>query len=265
MEPILPVGEDGSMKWIFMALLALSCQAAELKPQTSEQFDRYVHQAEQRLNERQKFLWLDGFPEKVQRARQGAIVVEPFGTKPTTPVESGLIHDWVGTVFLPGVSLERTLAMVRDYPRHKEIYKPEVVDSRILSHEDNHYRIFLRLLKKQVITVVLDTEHDVQYVPLDATRWRSNSRTVRISQVEKAGKPDEKVLPPGTGEGFLWRLNSYWRFMERDGGTWVECEAISLTRDIPTGLNWIVQPIIRNLPKDSLESTLKETRAAFVK
>ena len=113
--------------------------------------------------------------------------------------------------------------------------------------------------------MVLDTEHDVEYVPVDATRWRSNSRTVRISQVEKAGKSEERVLPPGTGEGFLWRLNSYWRFMERDGGTWVECEAVSLTRDIPTGLNWIVQPIIRSLPKDSLESTLKETRAALVK
>lgn len=253
------------MKWILLAMLALSGQAAELKPQTSEQFDRFIRQVEQRLDERKNFLWVDESPDRAKRARQGAVVVQPFGTKPLMPVDSGLVHDWVGAIFLPGVGLAQTLAMVRDYPRHKEVYKPEVADSRILSHQDNHYRIFLRLLKKQVITVVLDTEHDVDYVPLDAARWRSNSRTVRISQVEKAGKPEEKVLPPGTGEGFLWRLNSYWRFMERDGGTWVECEAISLTRDIPTGLNWIVQPIIRSLPKDSLESTLKETRAALVK
>jgi hypothetical protein len=83
--------------------------------------------------------------------------------------------------------------------------------------------------------------------------------------VDKPGKPNEHDLPPGTGQGFLWRLNSYWRFRERDGGTWVECEAISLTRDVPVGLGWIVQPIIQDLPKQSLESTLRETRAALEK
>jgi hypothetical protein len=63
----------------------------------------------------------------------------------------------------------------------------------------------------------------------------------------------------------LWKLNSYWRFEERDGGTWLECEAISLTRDVPTGLGWIVLPIIRDLPKQSLENTLRSTRAALAK
>jgi hypothetical protein len=43
----------------------------------------------------------------------------------------------------------------------------------------------------------------------------------------------------------------------------VECQAVSLTRDIPTGFGWIVDPIIRNLPKESLENTLKSTRAAL--
>jgi hypothetical protein len=81
--------------------------------------------------------------------------------------------------------------------------------------------------------------------------------------VENPGRPDEREKPPGTGEGFLWRLNSYWRFAERDGGVWVECQAVSLTRDIPTGFGWIVDPIIRNLPKESLENTLRSTRAAL--
>jgi hypothetical protein len=83
--------------------------------------------------------------------------------------------------------------------------------------------------------------------------------------VENPGKPDEREKPPGTGEGFLWRLNSYWRFLERDAGVWVECQAVSLTRDIPTGLGWLVNPIITNLPKESLENTLRSTRAAMGK
>jgi hypothetical protein len=153
--------------------------------------------------------------------------------------------------------------MVQDYNHHKDLYKPEVLDSRLLSRQGDDFRIYLRLLKKKVITVVLNTEHEVKYTRLDATRWRSASRTTKIAEVENAGKPDEREKPPGAGEGFLWRLNSYWRFAERDGGVWVECEAISLTRDIPTGLGWLVDPIIRNLPKESLENTLRATRAAL--
>jgi hypothetical protein len=180
-------------------------------------------------------------------------------------VANGLVHDWVGSVFIPGVSVEKTLAMVQDYDHHKDVYRPDVIDSKLISRTGNDYRIYLRLLKKKIITVVLASEHEVKYTPISETRWRSASRTTKIAEVEQAGKADEKEKAPGTGEGFLWRLNSYWRFEERDGGTWVECEAVSLTRDIPTGLGWIVEPIIRELPKESLANTLWLTRAALVK
>jgi hypothetical protein len=102
-----------------------------------------------------------------------------------------------------------------------------------------------------VITVVLNTEHEVKYTAVDARKWRSVSRTTRIAEVENPGKKNEREKPPGTGEGFLWRLNSYWSFEERDGGVWLECEAISLTRDVPTGLGWLIEPIIRNLPQEA--------------
>jgi hypothetical protein len=254
------------MKSVVLAvLLAGELAAVELKPQTISAFDRHIREAEERLDSRRAFLWIDDSPEKVRQARQGAILVEPFARKAITEVPNGLVHDWVGTVFLPGVTLERTMALMRDYDHHKDWYKPEVIESRILFHESNDFKVYMRLLKKQVITVVLDTEHAVRYVPVDGKHWRSSSRSTRISEIERPGKPNERVLPPGTGQGFLWRLNSYWRFEERDGGTWVECEAISLTRDIPTGLNWLVQPIIRDLPKQSLENTLRSTRAALVK
>ena len=72
------------------------------------------------------------------------------------------------------------------------------------------------------------------------------------------------MLAPDTGSGFLWRLYSYWRFHERDGGAYVECRAISLTRDVPTGLGWIIEPIIQKLPKESLIHTLNATRHALL-
>ncbi|HEY1336775.1 MAG TPA: hypothetical protein VGF59_04665 [Bryobacteraceae bacterium] len=245
-------------------LLPLAGRAAELKPQTLDAFQQYVRQAEQKLDTRKSFLWADESPDRAKRARGGEVIVQPVGAKPDlSVVGGGLVHDWIGTAFIPGATLDRTLRLVKDYNRHKDIYKPEVIDSRILSHSDDDFHIYMRLLKKKVITVVLNTEHDVHYVPIDKTHARSVSRTTKIAEVEDPGKPEERALPPESGHGFLWRLNSYWRFEERDGGTWVECEAISLTRDVPTGLGWLIEPIIRNLPKESLVNTLEKTKAAL--
>ena len=83
--------------------------------------------------------------------------------------------------------------------------------------------------------------------------------------MENAGKTDERKLPPGTGHGFLWKLDSYWRFEERDGGVYLECQAVSLTRDVPAGLGWLIDPIVRNLPRESLVNTLRATRTALAK
>jgi hypothetical protein len=247
-----------------VALLVSQLGAADLKPQTVEAFDLYIRQTEQRLDAQKGFLWADESADRAQRVRKGQILVQPMGAKPEMDVPGGLVHDWVGSVFVPGVTLEKTLAAMQDY-NHKELYHRDVMASRILTRSGNDFQVYMRLLKKKVITVVLDTEHGIHYFQVGPGKWRSISRTTKIAQVERAGKPDEHLLPPGTGEGFLWKLNTYWRFEERDGGTWVECEAISLTRDVPAGLGWMIKPIIRDLPKESLENTLRETRDALSK
>jgi hypothetical protein len=226
-------------------------------------FESRVRQIEQRLDIRSTFLWADESADRARRIRQGEVVVEPAGASPVFPVPDGLVHDWVGSVFIPGVTLEKTLAVMQDY-NHKDAYRPEVMESRILSQHDHDFRVYMRLLKKKVITVVMDTIHEIHYYPVDQTRWRSRSRTTSVAEVEHPGKPSEKVLPPGKGQGFLWQLNTYWRFQQRDGGTWVECEAVSLSRDVPAGLGWLVNPIIEDLPKESLMNTLLETRTALL-
>jgi hypothetical protein len=257
------------MQWVMVAALlgpsmwCTALRAGELKPATAEAFDRYIQQAEQRVDARKSFLWASESADRASRILRGAVLVEPAGSRAQTAVPEGIVHDWTGSVFLPGVPLDRVRVLMRDYNHQQDIYKPEVVESRILEQHGDRYRVFMRLLKKMVLTVVLDTEHDVQYVRIDATRWRSSSRSTRIAEVVKPGKPSERVLAPGTGQGFLWRLNSYWRFEGRDGGTWVECEAISLSRDIPVGLGWMIQPIIQDLPKQSLQNTLRESREAL--
>jgi len=215
---------------------------------------------EQSLRERGTFLWSDSNPERAQQVRSGKVLAQFWSGRGPVKVPHGLIHDWIAAAFIPDTNLKNTLALMQDYDNHKNIYKPEVIDSKLISRHGNDFRIYMRLLKKKIITVVLDTEHRVHYRPLGRRRWLCRSYTTRVAEVENAGGNQERVLPPDTGYGFLWRLDSYWRLQERDGGVVVECRAISLTRDVPFGLGWTIEPIIQKLPKESLIKTLEATR-----
>lgn len=247
--------------------MANSAKPTRLKPQTLRAFEAYTREAEAEMKRTAlasgSFLWSDSSSERTQKIHAGQIVAQFWSGKGPVKIPNGLIHDWIGAAFLPATSIKKTLALIQDYDNHKNVYKPEVIDSKLISHRHNDFRIYLRLLKKKIMTVVLDTDHEVHYNCLDPTRWLCRSYTTRIAEVENARTPKEKVLPSDTGYGFLWRLNSYWRFQERDGGVYLECRAISLTRDVPLGLAWIIQPIIQNLPKESLINTIESTRQAL--
>ena len=247
--------------------MAQEAKAVQLKPQTLEAFDAYIREAEagmeQTLDGNGSFLWSDATSERAQLVRGGKVVAQFWSGKGPVKVPNGLIHDWIAAAFIPATDIRKTLAVIQDYDNHKSIYKPEVVASRLISHQGNDFQIYLRLLKKKIMTVVLDTDHEVHYRAVDPKRWICRSHTTRIAEVENAGSPKETLRPPDSGHGFLWRLYSYWRFQERDGGVYVECRAISLTRDVPLGLGWVVAPIIQNLPKESLVSTLEATRQAL--
>jgi hypothetical protein len=185
------------------------------------------------------------------------------GSKPIG-VPGGLIHHWIGTVFIPGATLEQTLAFEEDYNHHQEYFRPDVMGSKILHRDGNDFVIELRLYKKKIITTVFDTEHEVHYTLVDSTHAGSRSRTTRIQEVDNAGQASERLEPVGHDRGFLWRMNTYWRFEQKDGGTYVECQSISLTRDIPTGLGWMIGPYVNSVPRESLTFTLATTRAAIV-
>lgn len=241
--------------------------AIRLLPKTLEAFEKYARGAEEAMewtcHATGPFLWTDRDLQRSHHVREGQVVAEFWiGTGPVS-VPGGLVHDWVGAAFIAGTTIEATLALIQDYDNHKNIYSLEVIASRLVSRHEDEFQVYLRLLKKKIITVVLDTFHDVRYCSLGRSRWICRSYTTRIEEIQNAGGPKETVLPPDTGHGFLWRLYSYWRFEERDGGVYVECRAISLTRDVPFGLGWVIEPIIRNLPVESLTNTLESTRKAL--
>jgi hypothetical protein len=243
--------------------MAQAAATIQLSEDTLLAFAEYIEKAEAAMERSLRdgpFLWSDASVERARQVREGKILAEFWSGQHPIKVPDGLVHDWIAAVNIPGATLAQTLAMIQDYDNHKNIYKPEVIDSKLVRHRGNDFQIYLRLLKKKILTVVLDTDHDVHYSEVDAARWCCRSYTTRIAEVEDFGKPAERTLPPDAGYGFLWRLDSYWRFHERDGGMDAECRAISLSRDIPKGLGWIIEPIVGKLPRESLVNTLEATR-----
>ena len=244
-----------------MLAAAVDVTAGQPEPKTVQAFDRYVHQREAAMEARAanpaKFLWVTESSTRLQQARNGQTVVEPHSEDGMIEVPGGIIHDWTGAIFLPKTNVARVIAFVQNYDHHKDYYKPEVVNSKLVSRDGDTFKIFLRLLKHKVITVVYDTDHTVVYRKLDDHRWLSRSVMTRSQEIDDPGKPGEHARAPKDDHGFLWRLNSYWRFEERDGGVWVECEAITLSRTVPMGTGWLVNPIVRTLPRQSLTMTLE--------
>lgn len=180
-------------------------------------------------------------------------------------VPGGLIHDWEGVVFIPGAKLDAVLKTLEDYDHHATYYAPEVTKSRIESRTGDQFRIYMQFRRHKIVTVVLNTEHDVTYYRDSPMRAHSRSSAIRIAQVDDPGGPKEKERAPGEDDGFLWRMETWWRMEERDGGVYVQNEAITLTRDIPTGLGWLIEPFITKIPEETLEFTLRATRNALLR
>ncbi len=249
--------------------MPVTVQPVQLKPETVAAFDAYVLAAETAMDatvqSTTEFLWSDADAKRIEHLRKGDVIADYWDTKANgpAPVSGGLIHDLVGAVFVPERDVRQAVTLVQDYENHKNVYKPDVIDSKLISRVGDDYQVYLRLLKKKIITVVLDSYHDAQYSWLEANRATCRSHSTRIEEVEHAGTPKETKSEPDHGYGFLWRLYSYWRFEQRDGGVCIECRAISLTRDIPAALAWVLKPIVRKLPKESLVHTLEATRNAL--
>lgn len=268
------------LTWMLAAGLAIGpspAGAAELRPEAAKGFDQYVRLTETRIRSELApggaFLWVDGLPEPRRsetyaRLQRGEVIAERLRTPDPSGQSStpgALIHHWVGTIFIPGASLAQVLTVVQDYDRHADYYKPHVMQAKTVEHSGDDFKVHYRLREKKIITIFLDADYDVHHHVLDKTHAYSNSVSTRIAQVENPGEPNERESPPGQDGGYMWRLNSYWRYFDTGRGVYVQCEAISLSRDIPAGLNWLVGSFVESVPKESLEFTLQSTRAAALR
>jgi hypothetical protein len=267
-----------SSRFLFLTLLlgsSLPAMAAELKPVTVAAFDHYVQLSEQRMSSdmQGKFLQIDGLPPEQRdaayaRLRRGEVISAPLETMEngnSIAVPSGMIQHWYGLIFVKGATLQQSMAFLQDYDHQEKFYAPDVQQSKLLQRNGDEFKIFLRLRKHNVVTVLLNTEYDVKYTAIDPSHIISRALSTRIAEVDDPDKPDGPEKSVGNDSGYLWRLYSYWHFYQKDGGVYMQLEAISLTRGIPPGFGWLIRPFITSIPQESLAFTLTHTRDALQK
>lgn len=229
-------------------------------------FAEYIAAADaefkRRLSGESAFLWSTQDQARAEALADGKIVVDPTPVRDARETPGGLIHDWTGALLVPHADAERLVAVVSAYDTHADTYGPGVVRSRILERDGTRMRVAMRLLKKNVLTAVLETEHTVEFDRLDSQRWWGRAESTSIREVVRVGRADESLRPPGHDRGFLWKMVVYWRFADMPEGAIVEHRSISLTRSPPKGLRWALRPVLDGLPRRSLANILGTTSDA---
>lgn len=252
---------------VMVAAVATQASAAKLQGATEKAWQEYIREAGARMQARlegsRSFLWMDEAPDRMLRVQRGETVVAPLVGRGTQPVPNGLIHDWIGVVFIPKGTIESLLSVVHNYDRYKDIYKPVVTDSRSLD-SDAAGQEFSMAWQRHVLFVnaAIRGRYHAHDVIINPHRGYGVVEATTLQQIEDYGRADEHLLPPDTGGGFIWRIYSVSRYEERDGGVYLEIEAIVLSRDIPSSLRWLVNPLVNHLSVNSLTTTLRQTRDA---
>lgn len=241
--------------------------AAHLKSETTAAWDDYLQTAQANLQERiapgGTFLWTFETPERAAKVHAGEIVVAPSPGPNPRKVPHGLIHHWLGAMFLPDLTIEQVLNVTRNYDRYKEYYQPYVIESKAIARDDASDQFSMQIMNKAFfVKSALDADYQASIVRLDEHRLYTISRTTRVQEIEEYRQAGEHRMPEGEGRGFIWKLFSISRFEQRDGGVYVELEGIALSREIPVAARLWVDPIVRRVSRNSLLISLQQTEHA---
>jgi hypothetical protein len=261
--------------WTAAGPLVPPAEGAELKAATLAAFDRYIRATEARMEDdlrEDHFFFIDRLPDNRRRAidvqlREGKTEIQQLHTLEegrAIPIPGGMIHHWVGAIFVPNATLPQVRAILEDYDEHEKFYRPDVRRSKLLERNGNESKIYLQLYKKSLVTVVLNANFDNTDTEFTSTKVQTKSRSTRIAEVVNQGKADEHELPVGIDHGYMWRLYTYWRIEEKGGGVYLQIEAIALTRKFPPILGFLINPLVENIPKSTISGLLINTRRAVI-
>ncbi len=244
---------------------------AMLQPKTVQGFARYVAAVEARIDKELSinapFLAIERqapaqHSAAIAALRRGEVVIARGDAVRGVEIDGGMVNHWRGTALIPGVQLDVLLKTIQE-PQTDQHKQEDVLSSRVVNTGENSQKLFLRLRRTKLVTVVYDTEYDTHYRRLSPERALSNSISTRIVEIENAGTPQERALPEGNDHGYMWRLNSYWRFKQVGGDVIVEVESLTLSRDLPPIIGTLMRPIVNSTARESITRTLASMRARF--
>jgi putative flippase GtrA len=255
---------------------ASGAEEALLQAKTKADFAKYVAAVEARrareITEQQPFLDIERL-SGAERARamaalkRGEVIVSRGSQRDAKSneiaIDGGLVNHWRGTVFVPNVKLGDLLKVLQE-PQADKHKQEDVLSSRVVSRDGDSQKVYLRLRRTKFVTVVYDTEYDVDYKRLAPDRALSNSISTKVVEIENAGTPKERALPEGNDHGYMWRLNSYWRYKQFEDGVLVEIESLTLSRDLPAIIGPLIRPIVTSTARESMTRTLASVRARFM-
>jgi hypothetical protein len=254
--------------------LATACRAVEPTAAAVAGFNSYISTLESRIarqHQSQNGFIASVLSDQNNRAKlqRGEPIIERIssGTSPELP--GATIYHWRGTAFVPGAKVADFERLMEDFANYPKSFAPQIVQAKVMSRKDEGGRVSIqtamRVKQHHVITVVMDMAYDAEFARLDAQHGYSISRSTRITEISGAGTKDEHAMSGSEQHGFLWRLDSYWSYEERDGGLYMQIESVSLTRSIPAGLGWALGPFVQSVPRESLEFTLQSASKALKK
>ncbi len=267
---------------VVMLMMAIATSAsaepmeAILQPKTAQGFTRYAAaveaRIEQELRDNAPFLDIERQPaaqlaRTMAALRRGEVIVTRAVARDSATgeieVQGGMINHWRGTGFVPNVKLDVLLKTLQE-PQTDKHKQEDVLSSRVVQTGENSQKLYLRLRRTKLITVVYDTEYDTTYRRIAADRALSRSVSTKIVEIENAGTPQERALPEGNDHGFMWRLYSYWRYKQVGDGVVVEVESLTLSRKLPAIIGVLLRPVVTSTARDSITRTLSSMRLRFV-
>lgn len=253
-----------------------STEEATLQAKTKADFAKYVAAVEARrtrdIANHEPFLDIERLPAAqlattLASLKRGEVIVTRGGERDKSgnelSIDGGQVNHWRGTVFVPKVKLDALLKVLQE-PQSDKHKQEDVLSSRVVSRDGDSQKVYLRLRRTKFVTVVYDTEYDVDYKRLSPDRALSNSISTKVVEIENAGTPKERALPEGNDSGYMWRLNSYWRYKQFEDGVLVEIESLTLSRNLPAIIGPLIRPIVNSTARESMTRTLASVRARFM-
>jgi hypothetical protein len=249
---------------LFLLLSVVPSKSAEPKRETLRVWDDYIGSVNTSVAERnagsRAFLWVDESSETRQRVQNGKLVITNHDPR---KVPQGLIHHWVGAMFIPNVSLDQVMRVLNGYDRYSDTYKSLIRKTSVIERAGDTVKLNVLAVQKAFsVTAAVDTDEEIQIARPAADRVSITANSVRIQEIANYGQPSEHAFSEDRTPGYVWRALIVERLEQRDGGVYVELETISLSRGIPVEVRWLIKPLTDDLPRKMMNDILDETRTA---